>query len=402
MRKQRILKGFLSTGLLFIMIIILTGCSEAGGYYRSGKKYFTNGNYEEAAKKFKSAIDTNPNRAEYYIDYGMALIGLSRYDEAIEQFDRIIINKNMVIVLGNNKRALRGKGIAYMKMLNYREAIKYFDDALDIRVLSDLDMDILYYKGKALMSTGAYKNATEIYTDIIDKFGEEAQVLADRAYTYQKTGDYDKGLDDYDKAIALDPNNYEYYFGEFSLLREMGRDDQAQEVLTRAAEIEVKSKADKFNLAKIHFYQGLYDQAFPELSESFANGFIDAYFYIGEIYTNKKDYSTAKYYYEKYIEEGGINSPEVYNQLASCLIKTEEYDQALAYLEAGIEYAGNDMIRVLLKNEIIVYEMLGDYDKALTKLRNYISAYPDDKNAIRERSFVITRILDNSNDLNNQ
>jgi tetratricopeptide (TPR) repeat protein len=155
-------------------------------------------------------------------------------------------------------------------------------------------------------------------------------------------------------------------------------------------------------LAKIHFYQGLYDQAFPELSESFANGFIDAYFYIGEIYTNKKDYSTAKYYYEKYIEEGGINSPEVYNQLASCLIKTEEYDQALAYLEAGIEYAGNDMIRVLLKNEIIVYEMLGDYDKALTKLRNYISAYPDDKNAIRERSFVITRILDNSNDLNNQ
>lgn len=402
MRKQRILKGFLSTGLLFIMIIILTGCSEAGGYYRSGKKYFTNGNYEEAAKKFKSAIDTNPNRAEYYIDYGMALIGLSRYDEAIEQFDRIIINKNMAIVLGNNKRALRGKGIAYMKMLNYREAIKYFDDALDIRVLSDLDMDILYYKGKALMSTGAYKNATEIYTDIIDKFGEEAQVLADRAYTYQKTGDYDKGLDDYDKAIALDPNNYEYYFGEFSLLREMGRDDQAQEVLTRAAEIEVKSKADKFNLAKIHFYQDLYDQAFPELSESFANGFIDAYFYIGEIYTNKKDYSTAKYYYEKYIEEGGINSPEVYNQLASCLIKTEEYDQALAYLEAGIEYAGNDMIRVLLKNEIIVYEMLGDYDKALTKLRNYISAYPDDKNAIRERSFVITRILDNSNDLNNQ
>ncbi len=394
MRTNQIPKRVLSIGLLFIMIIILTGCSEAGGYYRSGKKYFANGDYEEAVKSFASAIDANPNRAEYYIDYGMALIGLSRYDEAIEQFDRVIIDKGMAIVIGNNKRALRGKGIAHMNMKSYKEAIKYFDDALNIDALSDLDMDILYYKGKALMSNGAYKKATEIYTEIIEQFGEEAQLLIDRAYTYQKTGDYDKGLDDYDKAIALDVNNYQYYFRKFNLLREMGKDTDAHEVLSQAAQIEVKTKADKFNLAKIHFYQGLHDQAFPELSESFANGFIDAYFYIGEIYSYKKDYSTAKYYYEKYIEEGGISTPEVYNQLASCLIKAEEYEQALIYLEDGIGYASNDTMRVLLKNEIIVYEKLGDFEKALTKLRSYITAYPEDKDAIKEKSFVMSRLSD--------
>ena len=141
----------------------------------------------------------------------------------------------------------------------------------------------------------------------------------------------------------------------------MNRETEANELLSKAAEIEIKTKADKFNLAKIHFYQGLYDQAFPELSESFANGFIDAYFYIGEIYMQKKDYSTAKYYYEKYIEEGGNNSPEVYNQIASCLMKAEDYEQALPYLEKGIKYANNDILRVPLKNEIIVYEKLGDF-----------------------------------------
>ncbi|MDD4112167.1 MAG: tetratricopeptide repeat protein [Herbinix sp.] len=390
MNKLKKLEALL--GLFFIMIFILTGCSEAGGYYRSGKKYFANGNYEEAAKYLTLAIEENPNRAEYYIDYGMTLIGLSRYDEAIKEFDRIIMDKKIAIVLGNNKRALRGKGIAYLNMLNYREAINHFDDALGISELSDLNMDILYYKGKALMYSGAYKEAAETYTEIINQYGEEAQILADRAYTYQKTSEFDKGLDDYDKAIALEANNYEYYFRKYNLLKDMGRDTEAKEVLSQASQIEVKTKADKFSLARVHFYQGLFDQAFPELSESFANGFIDAYFYIGEIYTSKKDYSTAKYYYEKYIEEGGINTPEVYNQIVSCLIKMGEYEEALPYLETGIGYADYDIMKVLLKNEIIVYEKLGDFEKALDKIEGYVSAYPNDEDARREKAFVISRI----------
>lgn len=396
------MRKLLFTGLFLIMMVILNGCSEAGGYYRSGKKHFTSGNYEEAARYFSSSIDKNPNRAEYYIDYGMALIGLSRYDEAIEQFDRVIMDKKVPIVQANNKRALRGKGIAYVNTHNYLEAINHFDEALSISELSDLNMDILYYKGYVLISIGAYKDAVETYTDIIREFGEDAQVLADRAYAYQKIGEYEKGLDDYDKAIALQENNYEYYFRKYYLLKEMNRETEANELLSKAAEIEIKAKADKFNLAKIHFYQGLYDQAFPELSESFANGFIDAYFYIGEIYMQKKDYSTAKYYYEKYIEEGGVNAPEVYNQVASCLIKMEEYEQAIPYLEIGIEYAHSDMMRVLLKNEIIVYEKMGDFKKALDKLQSYIASYPEDEDAKREKSFVVSRISNTDNDINNQ
>lgn len=396
------MRKLLFTGLFLIMMVILNGCSEAGGYYRSGKKHFTSGNYEEAARYFSSSIDKNPNRAEYYIDYGMALIGLSRYDEAIEQFDRVIMDKKVPIVQANNKRALRGKGIAYVNTHNYLEAINHFDEALSISELSDLNMDILYYKGYVLISIGAYKDAVETYTDIIREFGEDAQVLADRAYAYQKIGEYEKGLDDYDKAIALQENNYEYYFRKYYLLKEMNRETEANELLSKAAEIEIKTKADKFNLAKIHFYQGLYDQAFPELSESFANGFIDAYFYIGEIYMQKKDYSTAKYYYEKYIEEGGVNAPEVYNQVASCLIKMEEYEQAIPYLEIGIEYAHSDMMRVLLKNEIIVYEKMGDFKKALDKLQSYIASYPEDEDAKREKSFVVSRISNTDNDINNQ
>lgn len=391
------MKKLVSLGLFFVMIFLLSGCGRADGHYRSGKKYFTGGNYEEAAKNFALAIKENPNRADYYIDYGMALIGLSQYDEALLQFDRVIMDKKIRIVLENNKRALRGKGITYFIMQDFQEAINQFDQALSIRVLSDLDLDILYYKGKALTNIGDYNEAAQIFTLIIERFGEDAQMLADRAYTYHKIGEFEKGLDDYDKAIDLQSNKYEYYFGKYYLLDEMNRPDEAQEVLKKAAELEVKTKEDKYNLAKIHFYQELYDQAFPELSESFANGFTEAYFYIGEIYSRKKDYSTAKYYYEKYLEEGGLATPQIYNQIASCLIKMGEYEQAIYYLDKGIFSVHNDTIRVLLKNQIIAYENMGDFENALAKLKSYIAVFPQDEDAIREEMFLRSRKVETIN-----
>ncbi|NLJ97484.1 MAG: tetratricopeptide repeat protein [Clostridiales bacterium] len=378
-------------GIVFSIILLLSSCSAAGGYYSSGKKCFLSRNYNEAAKNFSLAIEENPNCADYYLGYGMALIGLEQYDKAIEQFDRVIMDKKIVMVQKNNKKALRGKGIAYLSMEDYDEAINQFDKALEINVLSDLDMDILYYKGKVLMTIGAFREAQETYTRIIDRFGEDVQVLANRAYAYQKIGEYDKSLEDYGKAISLKPNHYEYYFGKYYLLQEMGKTAEAEAVLDEAANIEVKTKADKYNLAKVHFYQGLYDQAFPELSESFANGFAESYFYIGEIYSIKKDYSTAKYYYEKYIEDGGELTPAVYNQIASCHIKIGEYEEAIPYLELGLKYAHNDMMRIMLKNEIIAYEYMGDFDNALEKLKSYIRAYPNDKEAKKEETFLLSR-----------
>lgn len=195
------MKRILSVGILTVIVILLSGCSKSDRFYRSGRKCFNSGNYEEAAQYFTQAIQENPNKADYYIDLGMAFIGQSKYDEALAQFDRIIMDKNISIVKENNKKALRGKGIAYFYMKDYTEAINQFDQALNISKSSDLDMDILCYKGKALMNTGNYKEAAETYTKIIERFGEDAQILADRAYTYQKIGNYEEGLKDYDKAI---------------------------------------------------------------------------------------------------------------------------------------------------------------------------------------------------------
>jgi tetratricopeptide (TPR) repeat protein len=384
-------KKLLSMGLCLILVFSISGCSKAGGLYRDGKKSFDSGNYEEALSYFTAAIGEKPGRADYYIDGGMALIKLERYEEALAEFNKAYVNKDIIIVNRNNKRICRGKGIAYYSMLEYGKAMEEFRKALAIHELSKLDMDILYYIGSSLMALGSYEEAIQNYTELIKLDDKSASAYSNRALCHRYRGEAEKSLADYDTAIQIEPGNYSFYLGKYYLLTESGDGEAAKEVLKKASEIEVKTSADEYNLAKIHFYQGDYELALSELSEGFKNGFKESYYYIGEIYRISKDYPKAIYYYDIFIKDGGTAVPNAYNQIASCYIKTGEYESARQCLEQGIALNSAGSMQVLRKNLIVAYEGLGRFEDAGESLGEYLSLYPEDKEAEREARFLKTR-----------
>lgn len=386
------MKRLLLIGLLFSGVFsLLTGCSKANDYYNEGKKYFASGNYEEAAGQFAMALGINKNRADYFIDYGMSLIGVGKYEEAIEQFDQAYQEKNMKIILENNKRALRGKGITYYYMKDYEEATRQFDLALQIEELSDLNLDILYYKGCTLLKLGKYDEAEKAFTSILSIDENNAKAYYQRAYVYKLLGDYESSLSDYDMAISMDPNCFDYYFDKYNLYLGIGKTEEANQVLAEAEKIEIVTNEDKYNLAKLHFYQKQYEVALYELGESSAKNFSEAYYYIGEIKREQKNYRDAIYQYKLYIDSKKVLNPNVYNQIAVCHMRLGEYKDALAYLQWSMNYPSGSL-RVLKKNEIIAHEKLGDFDTALEKIQEYINLYPEDQEALREWEFIKTRI----------
>jgi tetratricopeptide (TPR) repeat protein len=387
------MKRLLSIGLCIVLTVILCGCGKAGDLYQNGKKSFHSGNYEDAAASFAAAVEKNPNRADYYIDYGLTLIKLGKYEEALAEFDKAYVSKEIIIAKRNNKRVFRGKGIAYYYMADYEKALEQFELALKMKELSDLNHDIFLYVGSAQMAVGAYDMAAETYTVLMKNEKEGAAEYDSRALCYRYLGEYDKSQKDYDKAIALEPRQYNHYLGKYYLLTERGDAAAADEVLIKAAEIEAKTGEDKYQLAKVHYYQEEYDKALSELNESLADGFQEANYYIGEIYRIKKDYPKAIYYYENYIKEGSLQSPNIYNQIAVCELKVGDYENALNYLEKGLSFHHVSMQKTLLRNEIITYERLGNYQKANEKTEEYLSLYPKDEEALKEAAFIDTRLM---------
>ncbi len=387
------MKRLLSIGLCIILMMMLTGCGQAKDLHQNGRKSFQSGNFEDAAASFAAAVEKNPNRADYYIDYGLALIKLGRYEEALAEFEKAFVSKEIIIAKRNNKQVFRGKGIAYYYMAEYKKAIEQFEQALKIKELSDLNHDILLYIGSAQMTVGAYDQAIETYTKLIKNDEKCAEDYGSRALCYRYLGEYDKSLKDYDKAISMEPRRYNHYLGKYYLLAERGDKAAADEVLAEAASIEAKTGEDEYQLAKIHYYQGDYDKALSELNEGFSNGFSEAYYYIGEIYRIKKDYPKAIYYYENFIKEGKLLSPNAYNQIAYCELKGGDYEAALNYLEKGLAYGYEGMQKTLLRNKIITYERLGNYQKAKETIEEYLDRYPMDEEAQKEISFIDTRLL---------
>lgn len=385
-----------SIALLFLICVSFTACSKAENFYKNGKKSLLEGDYIKAAECFASAASINPDKADYYLDYGMALIKLGEYEQAISVFDRAYMNKDMSIIRQNDKKALAGKGISYYFLGQYESAVQEFEKALAIRELSELDMDILLYMSDAYQAMGLYEKAAHELTELLEQDDKNALLYARRAECYRMAGDRQKSLADYDSAISLEPGNYEYYFAKYSILEEAQGIVEARAWLGETGLLEKepdgkKQEKDRYGKALVYFYLGDYDAALGLLEECLAEGDVEAAYYMAEISRSRKDYTNAIYYYEKYISAGGKDSSGACNQIAVSLMKKGAYEEALNYIERGLEQMEPFNERILRKNEIIAYEYLGRYEEADHKLKEYMKDYPAEYEAIREAVFVGSR-----------
>lgn len=390
----RLKKGKMILASMVLMLAV-TGCSgnkSASDYYKEGMKQYESQKYEEASESLKEAVTKNPNKAEYYIDYGMTLIQCGNYEEALIQFDKAILDKDNKIVRQNNKMAYRGKGIAYYDSADYDLAIQEFNKALKITDRSDLDVDILFYLGDAQAKTLDQEGAIATYTNIIQKKANQSDAYYKRAVLKGQMGQLEESVADFDKAISYDKDNYEYYFGKYAILLQQGDSTGAGEVLKNALAIKTKSKEDYYNVAILHFYQGNNDVAKEELATAIENGFTGAYFYLGEIAMQEEDYENAATNYEQYIQNtSNLKSAVVYNQLGEAYLKLKSYDQALTAFEDGIKLNDSTIMQPLKYNEIVALEYEGEFGKAYKKAKKYLKAYPDDEGMKKELEFLKTR-----------
>lgn len=377
------------------LMLAVTGCSgkkSASDYYKEGMKQYKEQKYEEASESLKEAVTKNPNKAEYYIDYGMTLIQCGDYEEALIQFDKAILDKDNKIVRENNKMAFRGKGIAYYESAEYESAIDQFEKALKITERSDLDIDILFYLGDAQTKILDREGAIATYTKIIEKKANQSDAFYKRAILKGQLGQLEDSVADFDKAISFDKDNYEYYFGKYAILLQQGDSAGAAEVLKSALAIKTESKEDYYNVAIVHFYQGNNDTAKEEFATAIENGFTGAYFYLGEIAMLEKEYETAVANYEQYIQNtSNLKSAVVYNQLGEAYLQLENYDEALKAFEEGIKLNDSAILQPLKYNEIIALEHQGEFDVAYKKAKKYIKDYPEDEGMIKEIEFLKTR-----------
>ena len=392
---RKIQKKLCLSALLCCLVLgLLTGCGKADKAYKKGIELMEDSDYEAAALSLQSAIDINPEKAEYYITYGMILNHLEKYDEALKEFDKAYQDVNNKISKENNKKLYYGKAIAYFNTKNYSDAIFACDSALQVDECDYLDNTIMMTKAAASQLSGDLENALLTYNKIIDEDNKNISAYIERAKIYKNSNDTKNAIADYENALKIDSSYYDAYFELYYIYHEQQNDTKANEYITKVKDMKPKSADEFLQVGRAYYILEDKTNAAKFFEQAARKGSIDAAYYQGMLLMSDSDYTAAADKFKTYIDTcTPVNIPEVYNQIAGCKIELEQYDEAQEYLDKGISLGTTSAEKMLRKNQVILYERTKKYKLAKNAAKEYLASFPDDLDMKKELTFINSRIV---------
>ena len=278
-------------------------------------------------------------------------------------------------------------GIESMQSGDYEGALAAFDGALACCTgkITDLEIDICYYKAAAQYA------ALETYNAMIDYDGKNANAYYLRGCLKLGTGDTDGAKQDFADAVKYNHSDYELYINIYKNLAAYDLAEDGTAYLNDAFSIKGNDAESLAYRGEIYYLLGQYDNAIKELTSAIDAGSAAANLTLAQVYEAQQDTANAQTYYQAYVDAGVADS-EAMNALAQIEMGKLNYSGALSYIEQGLSMESVPNRRALLQNQIICMEYTGDFAGAYEVMTAYTAAYPDDAEALREYTFLKSRV----------
>lgn len=321
------------------------------------------------------------------IDAGMAAIKALDYNGALACFEKALVS-------GEDRQLIsRGQGLAYMGLTQYEEAKEALLTAISYNKYGpdDLSYDLNYYLATAFYKTNDFQGAIDTYSAIIALKPKETDAYFLRGSVEQDNKNHEAAIADFDKAIALSPNDYDLFIDIYISCDKNGYTEVGQKYLKSLLDAGGQTLSN-FDKGRINFYLQDYEAARNALEEARSGDTrtAEGILMLGKTYEALEDYNYASSVYSDYLKED-TTMVEVYNQLGLCKMKLKDYKAALEAFQTAMKIENNDMMQTLQYNEIVAYEYLEEYKQAAVNMEKYLKLYPDDQTAQREHQFLQTR-----------
>jgi len=187
---------------------------------------------------------------KHYQDYYKSILDAMRRNNwqiAINYCDLIIQAKDYVYPKLGDVYGLRGA--AKEKLHLKSEAIKDFEEAIKVD-----PTDSIHHANKGLMNLELYyfKEAVEDFNHAIQLDPKNYQLYRNRAFACQQAGQLEKSREDYNKIIQEDPNvTDEDFFRRGITFKVLGKPQEAMEDFNRAIKMNPKSYTAYFQKAML-------------------------------------------------------------------------------------------------------------------------------------------------------
>lgn len=166
----------------------------------------------------------------------------------------------------------------------------------------------------------------------------DARTYYHRGNTYYEKGNYEKGIENYNMAIILNPTFSEAYFNRGLSYYNMKNFDKAVSDYTKAAELDPKNPVIYNNRGDAHYRKQDFDAAIVDYDKavSMNKKYLKAYYNRGLAYACQQDYERAVDDFNRVVELNP-NFAEAYHIRGLAYDYMNDFDRAIADYDKAIE-----------------------------------------------------------------
>jgi tetratricopeptide (TPR) repeat protein len=259
---QNDMKGNSKIILLFLIALLflpLEGMSQSDEYlfrafYERVEKNMEEGNFEEAMKEIRRAIQMDPKRAESYFYLGRLLLEIQYFPEAIEAF------KTSTELDSTSLPAYQNLGIAYYRQKDLGQAIKTLEEAKR-RFHDRLDKITHYNLGIFYQDAIMDSDAEKEFLLVLEIDSSDADAHSNLGYSYLRQGKSEDAIEHLALAREFNPERYSKETMLGAAYYQVVQYEEAQKVFKEVLKEDPKNTTVHLHLGLIHLHQVEYDEA---------------------------------------------------------------------------------------------------------------------------------------------
>lgn len=217
-----------------------------------GSVYDVTGDYANAILEYQEALQLYPQAAtEYAISKDYSALG--KHALAAQHGKEAVRLDSLSILYHQNLATI------YLNAYQPELAVKEFEWILQ---LDSNNVDGMYNLARLYQGSRPLK-ALEIYERLLDRTGDEWDILLQTAETYNSLGRYDEAAEKYKHMLEIDPSNKVLQRQLAETYGRAGKFPEAQKLLEGILETDPKNAEALSSLADVYMEQHQYDRALP-------------------------------------------------------------------------------------------------------------------------------------------
>lgn len=232
-----------------------------------------------------------------------------------------------------------------------------------------------------------WKNSITLWDDVLAKFPDCAIAYNNRGNAYNFNGQYEKAINDFNKAIAISPGLELAYFNRGTVYEKLKVYDKAIADFTEALNIQPAFVMGYVDRGAIYSRIGEYDKAYNDLTRVLQlNPHIaEAYYNLGVLYFNLKNYNLALENYNKaldidsYLSVAYVSRGDIYFIYGDFAKSLENYTKAIAIDTLNVD---------AYYNRAVTLTRLGNLERALNDYNQVLKLNPDFVHAYNNRGNI--------------